>query len=148
MIMNIGAIVGSIFFGIWSEPAGRCSAIIMAALLALIAIPFWMYGKSIILLAIGAFVIQVMIQGAWGVIPTYLNELSPGEIRWTMPGFAYQIGNLLAALTPTIQAWIASLRGDNYAFSLSVRIAVVAIALALITCLGKEMRSVLFHSQK
>jgi SHS family lactate transporter-like MFS transporter len=148
MIMNVGAIVGSLTFGLLSERIGRRFAIIMASLLALAAIPLWMYSTSIILLAFGAFVIQVMIQGAWGVVPAYLNELSPGEIRGTMPGFAYQIGNLLAAITPTLQALIASLRGNDYAFSLSVWIAAVAITLAFVTFLGKEMRGVLFHLQK
>ena len=62
-------------------------------------IPLWAYGGSVVLLGIGVFLLQVMVQGAWGVVPVHLNELSPDAVRGTLPGFAYQGGNLLASFT-------------------------------------------------
>ena len=97
MLLNAGAIVGGLTFGSWSEKIGRRRAMVVAALLALPCIPLWTYGGSVLLLGLGAFLIQVMVQGAWGVVPTYLNELAPEDVRATLPGFAYQLGNLLAA---------------------------------------------------
>src|SRR5690606_11560985 len=72
------------------------------------------------LLGLGAFLIQVMVQGAWGVVPTHLNELSPDAVRGTLPGFAYQMGNLLAAVTATAQSWLAARHGGDYAFAMSL----------------------------
>jgi SHS family lactate transporter-like MFS transporter len=97
-----------------------------------------------VLYGAGAFLIQVMVQGAWGVVPTHLNELSPGHVRGTLPGFAYQTGNLLAAVTATAQAWIAKAHGGDYAFAMSIWIAVVALVLALLAWLGPEARGVGF----
>jgi SHS family lactate transporter-like MFS transporter len=100
VIYNIGAILGGIGFGMLSEQIGRRRAIVIAALVALPIIPLWAYGSSIVLLALGAFLMQVAVQGAWGIIPAHLNELSPEEVRGTFPGFTYQLGNLLAEATP------------------------------------------------
>jgi SHS family lactate transporter-like MFS transporter len=144
MLLNIGAIVGGLSFGAWSERVGRRRAIIVAALLALPAIPLWTYGGSTVLLGIGAFLLQVMVQGAWGVVPTYLNELSPDAVRGTLPGFAYQLGNLLAAITATAQAWLAQQRGGDYAFALSAWMGAVALLLALLAWLGPESRGARF----
>lgn len=145
LIMNVGAVAGGLFFGAWSQRIGRRRAIVIAALLALPAIPLWAYGGSLLLLAAGAFLMQVMVQGAWGVVPTHLNELSPGAVRATLPGFAYQIGNLLAAITATAQAWLAAQRGGDYAFALSVWIGVVALLLAVLAWFGPEAHGVRFH---
>ncbi|HET7267290.1 MAG TPA: MFS transporter [Oleiagrimonas sp.] len=144
VLLNVGAIVGGLLFGAWSQRIGRRRAIIVAALLALPCIPLWAYGGSLALLAIGAFLIQVMVQGAWGVVPTHLNELSPSAVRGTLPGFVYQTGNLLAALTATGEAWIAHQRGGDYAFSMAVWVGIVAILLALVTWLGREAKGVSF----
>jgi len=84
------------------------------------------------------------VQGAWGVVPSHLNELSPDAVRGTLPGFAYQLGNLLAAGTATAQTWIAHRHGGDFAFAMSVWIAVVAIVLALLVWLGPEARGVGF----
>ncbi|MGH8271312.1 MAG: MFS transporter [Gammaproteobacteria bacterium] len=145
LIMNVGAIVGGLAFGAWSQRIGRRRAIVIAALLALPAIPLWAYGGSLLLLGAGAFLMQVMVQGAWGVVPTHLNELSPGGVRATLPGFAYQIGNLLAAITATAQAWFAAQLGGNYAFALAVWIGVVALLLAVLAWFGPEAHGVHFH---
>jgi SHS family lactate transporter-like MFS transporter len=144
MLLNLGAIVGGLAFGAWSERIGRRRAIVIAALLALPAIPLWTYGGSLLLLGIGAFLIQVAVQGAWGVVPTHLNELAPDAVRATLPGFAYQLGNLLAAVTATAQAWLAARHGGDYAFALSVWMAAVAVLLALLAGFGPEARGARF----
>ncbi|HEX7342242.1 MAG TPA: MFS transporter [Rhodanobacteraceae bacterium] len=142
LLLNIGALIGGLVFGAWSQRIGRRRAIVIAALLALPCIPLWAYGGSLVLLAVGAFFIQVMVQGAWGVVPTHLNELSPAAVRGTLPGFAYQLGNLIAAITATAESWLAAQHGGNYAFAMSTWIAVVAVVLALLTWLGPEARDV------
>ena len=143
-LLNLGALVGGLCFGSLSERIGRRKAIIIAALLAIPVIPLWMYGGSLLLLGLGAFMIQVMVQGAWGVVPTHLNELSPGHMRGTLPGFAYQMGNLLAAITATAQTWMAQRHGGDFAFSMSLWIGTVAVLLALLTWLGPEARGLDF----
>jgi SHS family lactate transporter-like MFS transporter len=143
-LLNIGALVGGLFFGSLSERMGRRHTIMAAALLAIPIIPLWMHGGSILLLGLGAFLIQVMVQGAWGVVPTHLNELSPDAVRGTLPGFAYQMGNLLAAITATAQTWIADWRGGDLAFAMSFWIATVAVLLALLAWLGPEAHGVRF----
>lgn len=142
--LNLGAIVGGLFFGTWSEKVGRRRAIITAALLALPAIPLWAYGGSIVLLGVGVFLLQVMVQGAWGVVPVHLNELAPDAVRATLPGFAYQGGNLLASATAPFLNWFAEQRGGDYAFAMASFIAVVAVLLALVTWLGPEARGARF----
>jgi SHS family lactate transporter-like MFS transporter len=143
-LLNLGALAGGLFFGAWSERVGRRKAMIVAALLAIPVIPLWMYGGSLWLLGLGAFLIQVMVQGAWGVVPTHLNELSPDGVRGTLPGFAYQLGNLLAAGTATAQTWLAYRHGGDFAWAMSLWIAVVAVVLAALVWLGPEARGVGF----
>src|SRR6266403_2261258 len=106
-IYNVGAILGGILCGSLSDRIGRRRMIVTAALLSLPVLPLWAFSASPVLLAIGAFLMQVMVQGAWGVIPAHLNELSPDEARGTFPGLVYQLGHLLAAANATIQAGIA-----------------------------------------
>ena len=144
-MLNLGALVGGICFGAWSEKIGRRRAMIIAALLAIPVIPLWTYGGSLWLLGIGAFLIQVMVQGAWGVVPTHLNELSPDTVRGTLPGFAYQMGNLIAAGTATAQSWLAA-QGAGLPLVMSMWIAGVAVLLALLVWLGPEARGVRFGS--
>jgi len=143
-LLNLGALVGGLYFGALSERIGRRKAMMIAALLAIPVIPLWMYGSSLILLGIGAFLIQVMVQGAWGVVPTHLNELSPAAVRGTLPGFAYQMGNLLAAVTATVQTWLAQQHGGDFAFAMSLWMVLVALLLALLLWLGPEARGVGF----
>lgn len=143
-LLNLGALVGGLYFGALSERIGRRKAMMIAALLAIPVIPLWMYGGSLILLGLGAFLIQVMVQGAWGVVPTHLNELSPAAVRGTLPGFAYQMGNLLAAVTATAQTWLAQRHGGDFAFAMSLWMVLVALLLALLLWLGPEARGVGF----
>jgi SHS family lactate transporter-like MFS transporter len=144
IIANIGAIVGGIVFGMLSERIGRRRAIVFAALLALPIIPLWGFSTSVVLIALGAFLIQISVQGAWGVIPVHLNELSPDDVRGTFPGFAYQLGNLLASANATIQAGFAESRGGNYALALAIVAAAAAVAIALLTSVGPEAHGVEF----
>ena len=97
IVMNIGALIGGIFFGSLSERIGRKRAIMLAAALALPLIPLWAYSQTALMLAVGGFLMQFMVQGAWGIVPAHLNELSPPSVRAIVPGFAYQLGNLAMA---------------------------------------------------
>ena len=143
-VLNIGAILGGLIFGALSERIGRRKAIVLAALLALPCIPLWAFGTTPLLLGLGAFLIQIAIQGAWGVVPVHLNELSPPDARGAFPGFAYQIGNLIAAANATLQAGIAESHGDNYALALAATCGVVAVVLSVITWFGPEAKGVDF----
>ena len=140
-IMNVGAIVGGISFGIWSERIGRRRAIITASLLALPVIPLWAFSSTPLLLGIGAFLIQVAVQGAWGIVPVHLNELSPAMARGLFPGFAYQLGNLIASRNAPFQAWFASRNGGNYGLALALVAGVTAIVIALWAAVGPERKN-------
>jgi len=144
VVLNLGAIVGGLFFGAWSEKIGRRRAIVIAALLAIPMIPMWAYGGSVVLLGIGVFMLQIAVQGAWGVVPVHLNELSPDAVRGTLPGFAYQGGNLLASVTAPFLTRVAEAHNNDYAFAMSVFIACVAVFLALVTAFGPEARGATF----
>ena len=145
-IMNLGAIVGGIGFGIWSEKIGRKRAIIFAAAVALPVLPLWAFSSTPLLLAIGAFLIQVSVQGAWGTIPVHLNELSPGAVRALFPGFAYQLGNLLMSRNGVFQAQIAESHGNNYGLALALFGGVTAAVIILWTSVGPERRHVSFSN--
>jgi MFS transporter, SHS family, lactate transporter len=144
VIYNIGAICGGISFGTLSERFGRRRCIIVASLLSLPVIPLWAYSESPALLAAGAFLMQFMVQGAWGVIPVHLNELSPDTARGTFPGVVYQLGNLLASVNATLQAGIATYFGGDYAIALASVAAIVAILICALTAVGSEARGVAF----
>ena len=141
IIYNVGALLGGIVFGTYSERIGRRRAIVIAALLSIPVIPLWAYARSVPLLALGGFLMQFMVQGAWGVIPAHLNELSPPAVRGTLPGFAYQLGNLLSSRNSVIQAKVAERRyGGNYAPVLAWTVLIVASLVAIVTWSGRERR--------
>ena len=146
VIYNIGAIIGGIFFGSMSERFGRRRIIIIAALLSLVVLPLWAFSTSAVWLAAGAFLMQIMVQGAWGVIPVHLNELSPDAARGTFPGFVYQLGNLIASVNATLQATIATHYGGNYALALAAVAGTVAVLIAILTALGTEAKGIKFGS--
>jgi SHS family lactate transporter-like MFS transporter len=141
-LANIGAICGGIFFGFMSERIGRRRAIMIAALIALPVLPFWAFGSTPLILALGAFLMQVSVQGAWGVIPVHLNELSPTEIRATFPGFVYQLGNLLAAVNLNLQVAIAEAHGNDYGLAMAAVVGTVAVVIALMIAFGPEKRGI------
>lgn len=146
-IYNVGAITGGVLIGALSERIGRRRAIVLAALCTLPLIPLWAYGHSLLALTVGAFGMQLMVQGAWGVVPAHLSELSPDAVRGTFPGLAYQIGNLLASVNATLEATLAARHGGNYAFALAAVTGVTAIALAVIAALGREAKGIAFGAQ-
>ena len=138
-VFNVGALLGSIVFGAWSEKIGRRWAIIAAALLAIPVAPLWAYSHSVAMLTLGAFLLQFMVEGAWGIIPAYLNELSPPSVRAMFPGLAYQTGNFLASRCTPVQSKIAEQHfGGNYAPVLAWTVVLVAVLLAVVTFFGKE----------
>jgi len=117
ILYNIGAVVGALAFGQFSESFGRRKAMMSALVLSLATIPLWAFGSSLVALAIGAFLMQTGVQGAWGIIPAHLNELSPGGVRGLMPGFAYQLGILFAAGTNSIEYALRSKLGYSWALA-------------------------------
>ncbi|CAI1089716.1 Sialic acid permease [Serratia marcescens] len=137
---NIASIIGGVFFGSLSEKIGRKKAIIIAALLALPVIPLWAFSSGSLMLGIGAFLMQFMVQGAWGVVPTYLTELVPANTRAVLPGFVYQLGNLIASVNATLQATIAEHHGHNYGLAMAIVAGTVAVAIALLVFFGKDTR--------
>src|SRR6202046_5895374 len=144
IVYNIGAIIGGLSFGSLSERFGRRRIIIITAPLSLLVVPLWAFAPPGVWLAVGAFLMQVMVQGAWGIIPVHLNELSPDEARGTFPGFTYQLGNLIASVNATVQAEIASHYGGNYGLALALVASTVAIAIVILTALGTEAKGVTF----
>jgi MFS transporter, SHS family, lactate transporter len=141
VIANIGALVGGVVFGSWSEKIGRRRAIVIAALLSIPVIPLWAYSHTIPMLALGGFLMQFMVQGAWGVIPAHLNELSPAPVRGTFPGLAYQLGNLLASKNGVLQAKLVETRyGGYFPPMLAWTVLLVASLVAVVTASGKERR--------
>jgi SHS family lactate transporter-like MFS transporter len=143
ILYNIGAIVGAIVFGQFSEKLGRRVTMIAAMTLALLVIPFWAFGTSIVVLAIGSFLMQAGVQGAWGVIPVHLNELSADETRGLVPGLAYQLGILIAAPTNTVEFMLRGRVGYQWAIA---GFEIVTIAVLIVTiALGKERKGRSFH---
>ena len=139
-IANLGAIAGGVAFGAASQRWGRRRAIVTAVLLSLLVLPLWAFSHTLALLALGAFAMQVMVQGAWGVIPAHLNELSPALSRGVFPGYLYQLGNLLASGAAVWQARLAESRHGDYAFALAVVAGAVAIVIAILALAGPERR--------
>ena len=142
---NIAAIIGGLLAGTLSEKFGRKRIIIIFAALALPVIPLWAFASGSIALGIGAFLIQFMVQGAWGVIPAYLNELVPEGTRAVLPGFVYQLGNVIAAPNATIQALIAKSTGGNYALAMAIVAGAVAIIIVVLMSFSRETRGKTFE---
>jgi len=142
IVLNIGAIVGGLFFGSLSEKIGRRKAIFIAALIALPVLPLWAFSQGAVLLAVGAFLMQISVQGAWGVIPVHLNEISPDEIRATFPGLVYQLGNLFASVNATMQASFAATHNNNYGLAMAVVGGTVAVIIAVMILFSRERRGI------
>ncbi|HEY8011169.1 MAG TPA: MFS transporter [Rudaea sp.] len=141
---QVGAILGGLTIGALSQRIGRKRAIILAALLAFPVLKLWAFSDSALWLALGAFAMQFSVQGAWGVIPVHLNELSPDSVRGTLPGLTYQIGNFISSIVPWLLALLAEHNGKQYGFTMAVFIAAVVIVLIAITAFGPEAKGVRF----
>jgi SHS family lactate transporter-like MFS transporter len=137
---NIAAILGGLLAGTLSERFGRKRIIIIFAALALPCIPLWAFASGSLWLGVGAFLMQFMVQGAWGVIPVYLNELVPEGTRAVLPGFVYQLGNVIASPNATIQALIARGNGGNYGLALAIVAGSVAIIIVVLMSFSRETR--------
>jgi SHS family lactate transporter-like MFS transporter len=142
ILYNIGAILGAAIFGHLSELIGRRRSILAALGLALMMIPAWSFGGSLGVLAVGAFALQMGVQGAWGIIPAHLNELAPDSVRGLVPGLAYQMGILIAAPTSNIEHALQDAFGYKWALA-GFEIAVI-LALAVVTWLGSEKKGKVF----
>ncbi len=145
IVYNIGAIIGGLFFGGRSERFGRRYTIAFCAALALPVVPLFAYSTSAGMLVLGSFLMQVLVQGAWGVIPAHLTEMSPDAIRGFYPGVTYQLGNVFAALNLPIQEHLAASHG--YPFALAVTIVPVLLIVIVVVLLGKEAKGIEFGRQ-
>jgi SHS family lactate transporter-like MFS transporter len=156
VIANIGAIIGGTLFGYYSQYWGRRRAIIIACIIGIFMIPFWsglirIPGIGLLAsIAIGAFLLQFMVQGAWGIIPAHLNELSPTNVRGTFPGLAYQLGNLFASFVVTLEVILAQNLGSVANPDLGKALAIFALcsflAVILFTAIGREAREIDFRA--
>ena len=144
-ISAVGAIIGGTLFGMVSDRSGRRRAIVTALLAALISIPIWAFAPSMRLLIAGAFLMQFMVQGAWGVIPAHLSELSPDSVRGFLPGFGYQCGVLIAGSVAYIEAVLAG--RTSYAIAMAATAATVFVLAMIATGLSGERRAVRFQGQ-
>jgi SHS family lactate transporter-like MFS transporter len=145
IIYAVGAICGGTVVGHLSQKWGRRRSIILASVFGIIFIPLWVFPPGFALLVAGGFAMQFMVQGAWGIVPVHLNELSPGAVRGTFPGVAYQLGNLFAANTAVIEARLADHFRDasghpNYAKALALFTLVIFLVLILLAAIGREER--------
>jgi MFS transporter, SHS family, lactate transporter len=145
IIYAFGMICGGTLVGHFSQQWGRRRAVILSAICGMLLIPLWIFAPSTALLVLGGFLIQFMVQGAWGVVPVHLNELSPPEFRGTFPGLAYQLGNCAAAFAAQQQAWLAehfrtASGGPNYALTMAVVESAVFLAIIILAAIGREER--------
>jgi SHS family lactate transporter-like MFS transporter len=149
VIYSLGAICGGTIFGALSQTWGRRRSIIVAIAIGIVLIPAWTFSPSLGMLIGGGFCMQFMVQGAWGVVPVHLNELSPAEMRGTFPGFVYQLGNLFAAPIAVVEAKLAenfptAAGGAGYAKSLAIVTLIGFLVLITLAAVGKEKRGIEF----
>ncbi|KQN58025.1 MFS transporter [Erwinia sp. Leaf53] len=144
---NIAAMLGGVLFGAISERVGRKKTMMVAAFLALPVLPLWAFSSGSWAVGIGAFLMQFMVQGAWGVVPTYLNELVPANARAVLPGFVYQLGNLIASVNATLQSKIAEAHGNNYGLAMAIVAGTVAVLICILVAFVRETRGVKISGQ-
>ncbi|MDT5116923.1 MAG: transporter, family, lactate transporter [Mycobacterium sp.] len=142
VVYNIGAIMGGLFFGTLSQRFSRRYTVVFCAVLGLPIVPLFAYSRTAAMLCLGSFLMQLCVQGAWGVIPAHLTEMSPDAIRGLYPGVTYQLGNLLAAFNLPIQERLAETHG--YPFALTVTIVPVLLAVTILTLIGKDATGIRF----
>jgi SHS family lactate transporter-like MFS transporter len=141
---NVGAIIGGTLIGFISDRLGRRRAIVSALLLAVLLVPLWANAPSTAFLVAGAFLLQFCVQGAWGVIPAHLSELSPNAIRGFLPGFAYQCGVLLAGPVVFLEPLFAE--RINYATAMAATAATIFVFTAIVAALGREKKGADFNT--
>jgi SHS family lactate transporter-like MFS transporter len=139
---NIGAVLGGLFFGSLSQRFGRRYTVVFCAVLGLPIVPLYALSRTAALLCLGSFLMQVAVQGAWGVIPAHLTEMSPDSIRGLYPGVTYQLGNLLASFNLPLQERLAASHG--YPFALTATIVPVLISVAILSLIGRDATGLRF----
>jgi len=142
IIYNLGAVAGGVFFGLVSDRLGRRRSMALALLLAVGVIPLWSSGATATSLVTGAFLIQFLVQGAWGVIPAHITEVSPNAVRGFLPGFAYQCGVLLAGNAAHLEAQLS--KGSTYANAMAMTAFAAFCLGALVIVLGPERKAAAF----
>jgi len=142
IVSMVGAIVGGFVFGLFSDRIGRRRAMVVSVVAAIFLIPLWVFAPGLVWILAGAFLMQFMVQGAWGVIPAHINELSPDRLRGFFPGFAYQTGVLIAASSAYVEAIMSHRFGYGRAMAIFAGVA-LAIA-AVVIALGPEAHRVSF----
>ena len=143
MLSMIGAVLGGLVFGYYSDLSGRRRAMMTATTCALVVVPFWIAGISPAFTLIGVFLMQFFVQGAWGVIPAHINELSPGSLRGFFPGFAYQLGVLCASSIPYMESALGEM--FTYRQAMGGLVTVVLVGAFVVTYLGPEAHGVTFR---
>jgi MFS transporter, SHS family, lactate transporter len=144
VVSMLGAITGGILVGLYSDRFGRRRAMATSALLGILMIPMWVFGPSIVaLIAASAFFMQFMVQGAWGVVPAHINELSPAPLRGFFPGFAYQVGVLIAASAPYIEALMS--HRMSYGQAMGAFAACAFVLGAIVIAAGPEAHRISFN---
>jgi SHS family lactate transporter-like MFS transporter len=143
---NIGAIVGGLFFGSVSQRFSRRYTVVFCAVFGLPIVPLFALSRTAALLCLGSFLMQVAVQGAWGVIPAHLTEMSPDAIRGLYPGVTYQLGNLLASFDLPIQERLAASHG--YPFALTATIVPVLISVAILSLIGRDATGIQFGTDR
>ena len=146
MLAGIGAILGGLVFGYYSDKSGRRRAMITAMIFGLMVVPFWIAGHSPWRILVGVFLMQFFVQGAWGVIPAHINELSPNHLRGFFPGFAYQLGVMFAASIP----YVESALGERFTYTQAMGglVTLVFIGAFVVTLLGPEAHGVSFRKAR
>jgi MFS transporter, SHS family, lactate transporter len=144
MFANVGAIIGGIVFGHYSDRWGRRKTIVLALVLAILSIPLWAFSPILPLLMAGSFIMQFMVQGAWGVVPVHINELAPDSVRGFLPGFAYQCGVMLASGVAYIEAVFGE--RTSYANAMALTAVTVFTLAAIVAWFGREKHGVAFGS--
>jgi SHS family lactate transporter-like MFS transporter len=147
--MNVAAIVGGIGCATLSQRFGRRRAIVSAAVLSLPVLPLWAFSNDPVAIGVGAFLMQLCVQGAWGVVPAHLNEISPVAIRGTFPGLTYTLGNLLASINHPVQSGLADayFRG-NLSWPLAIVVGMAALVIAVLVGFGREARDIRMGAER
>ena len=143
VLSGIGAVLGGLFFGHYSDRGGRRRAMMIATICCLLVVPFWVNAHNMVMIIVGVFLMQFFVQGAWGVVPAHINELSPGQYRGFFPGFAYQLGILCAASIP----YVESVLGERFTYTQAMggMMTVVFVLAITVMYFGPEARGVSFR---
>lgn len=146
IVYNIGAIMGGVSFGMASQHYGRRRMIVITAVLSVLAAPLWAFAPTAVWLGVGAFLMQVFVQGCWGIIPAHLNEISPPHARATFPGTVYQLGNFIASSNAPLQVAIAGAFAGAYSVALAAVAISSALVIAVLAAFGREAKDATLHA--